>query len=136
MELKPAASRVSAAGPADWFTGQIWMDELGVLPGPGVRALRVTFSPGARTAWHAHPGGQVLHVVDGAGLVQSAGGPVRRIRPGDTVVSGPGEQHWHGATPDQLMSHIAISVGDPAAGGQTVWAEHVSDEDYLADPQP
>lgn len=136
MELKPAASRVSAAGPADWFTGQVWMDELGVLPGPGVRALRVTFSPGARTAWHAHPGGQVLHVVDGAGLVQSAGGPVRRIRPGDTVVSGPGEQHWHGATPDQLMSHIAISVGDPATGGQTVWAERVSDEDYLADPQP
>lgn len=136
MELKPAASRVSAAGPADWFTGQVWMDELGVLPGPGVRALRVTFSPGARTAWHAHPGGQVLHVVDGAGLVQSAGGPVRRMRPGDTVVSGPGEQHWHGATPDQLMSHVAISVGDPGTGGQTVWAEHVSDEDYLADPQP
>jgi quercetin dioxygenase-like cupin family protein len=136
MELKPAPSRVSAAGPADWFTGQVWMDELGVLPGPGVRALRVTFSPGARTAWHAHPGGQLLHVVDGAGLVQSAGGPVRRIRPGDTVVSGPGEQHWHGATPDQLMSHVAISVGDPATGGQTVWAEHVSDEDYLADPQP
>jgi quercetin dioxygenase-like cupin family protein len=136
MELKPAASRVSAAGPADWFTGQVWMDELGVLPGPGVRALRVTFSPGARTAWHAHPGGQLLHVVDGAGLVQSAGGPVRRIRPGDTVVSGPGEQHWHGATPDQLMSHVAISVGDPATGGQTVWAGHVSDEDYLADPQP
>lgn len=136
MELKPAASRVSAAGPGDRFTGQAWMDELGVLPGPGVRALRVTFSPGARTAWHAHPGGQVLHVVDGAGLVQSAGGPVRQMRPGDTVVAGPGEQHWHGAAPDQLMSHVAISVGDPATGQQTVWAEHVSDEDYLADPQP
>ena len=64
MELKPATSRVSAAGPADWFTGQVWMDELATLPGTAVRTLRVTFSPGARTAWHAHPGGQVLHVVD------------------------------------------------------------------------
>lgn len=90
MELNPAASRRSAAGRADWFTGQVWMDELGALPPAGIRALRVTFSPGARTAWHAHPGGQVLHVVDGVGRVQSAGGPVRQIRPGDTVVAGPG----------------------------------------------
>ena len=89
MEFKPAASRVSSAGPAEWFTGQVWMDELGALPGLAVRALRVTFAPGARTAWHAHPGGQVLHVVDGVGRVQSAGGPVRPLRPGDTVVAGP-----------------------------------------------
>ena len=80
MEFKPASSRVSSAGPADWFTGQVWMDELAALPGTAVRALRVTFSPGARTAWHAHPGGQVLHVVDGVGRVQSAGGPVRQLR--------------------------------------------------------
>ena len=112
------------------------MDELGALPGLAVRALRVTFSPGARTAWHAHPGGQVLHVVDGVGRVQSAGGPVRQLRPGDTVVSGPGEQHWHGAAPDQLMSHVAISAGDPATGQQTVWADHVTDEDYRAAPEP
>ena len=136
MELKPAASRVSAAGPADRFTGQVWTDELGALPGPGVRALRVTFSPGARTAWHAHPGGQLLHVVDGAGRVQSAGGPVRQLRPGDTVVAGPGEQHWHGAAPDQLMSHVAISVGDPSTGEQTVWAQHVTDDEYLAGLEP
>lgn len=136
MEFKPASSRVSSAGPADTFTGQVWIDELGTLPGLGVRALRVTFSPGARTAWHAHPGGQVLHVVDGVGRVQSAGGPVRQLRAGDTVVAGPAEQHWHGAAPDQLMSHVAISGGDPATGGQTVWADHVTDEDYRADPEP
>ena len=59
MEFRPAASRVSSAGPAEWFTGPVWMDELGALPGLAVRALRVTFAPGARTAWHAHPGGQV-----------------------------------------------------------------------------
>ena len=92
------------------------MDELATLPGTAVRVLRVTFSPGARTAWHAHPGGQVLHVVDGVGRVQSAGGPVRQLRAGDTVVAGPGEQHWHGAAPDQVMSHVAISGGDPATG--------------------
>jgi quercetin dioxygenase-like cupin family protein len=136
MELKPAASRVSTAGPADWFTGQVWMDDLGALPGLGVRALRVTFSPGARTAWHAHPGGQVLHVMDGVGRVQSAGGPVRQLRPGDTVVAGPGEQHWHGAAPDQVMSHVAISANDPVTGEQTTWAQHVSDADYLAAPEP
>jgi quercetin dioxygenase-like cupin family protein len=136
MELNPAASRTSAAGPADWFTGQVWMDELGALPSAGIRTLRVTFSPGARTAWHAHPGGQVLHVMDGAGLVQAAGGPVRPLRPGDTVVAAPGERHWHGAAPDQLMSHVAISVSDPATGQQTVWAEQVSDEAYLAGPEP
>ena len=73
MEFKPASSRISSAGPADWFTGHVWMDELATLPGTAVRALRVTFSPGARTAWHAHPGGQVLHVVDGV-----VPGPVRR----------------------------------------------------------
>lgn len=136
MEFKPATSRVSAAGPADWFTGRVWMDELATLPGTAVRALRVTFSPGARTAWHAHPGGQVLHVVDGVGRVQSAGGPVRQLLAGDTVVAGPGEQHWHGAAPDQLMSHVAISGGDPVTGAQTVWAGHVSDQDYRADPEP
>ena len=136
MEFKPAASRVSSSGPPEWFTGQVWMDELGALPGLAVRALRVTFAPGARTAWHAHPGGQVLHVVDGVGRVQSAGGPVRPLRPGDTVVAGPGEQHWHGAAPDQLMCHVAISGGDPVTGAQTVWGGQVSDQDYRADPEP
>ncbi len=136
MELKPAASRAISPGPAEWFTGQVWMDALADLPGTRVRVLRVTFSPGARTAWHAHPGGQVLHVVDGVGRVQSAGGPVRQIRPGDTVVAGPGEQHWHGAAPGQLMSHVAISAADPATGEQTVWAAHVSDDQYRAEPEP
>ena len=136
MEFKSASSRVSSAGPADWFTGLVWIDELATLPGTAVRALRVTFSPGARTAWHAHPGGQVLLVVDGVGRVQSAGGPVRQLRAGDTVLAGPGEQHWHGAAPDQLMSHVAISGGDPGTGAQTVWAEPVSDQDCRAAPEP
>lgn len=129
MEVNGAGERSSAPGPADWFTGQVWMDEVGALPAEAARALHVHFTPGARTAWHAHPGGQVLHITGGVGRVQGESGPVREVRPGDTVVIGAGERHWHGAAPDAMMSHIAISGGAP-----TVWAEHVSDADYLADP--
>ena len=119
MEVMGAASRVSSRGPADWFTGQVWIDEIAVLPEPGlVRSRRVHFSPGARTAWHAHPLGQVVEV-----------------RPGDSVVAGPGEMHWHGAAPDRLMSHIAIQERDPATGETTIWSGHVADEDYLAAPE-
>ena len=89
---RPAAQRRPATrGPAGWFTGEVWMDELATLPEPGlVRALRVHFTPGARTAWHVHPLGQVLHIVEGVGRVQGEGGPVRQVCPGDTVVVGPG----------------------------------------------
>jgi quercetin dioxygenase-like cupin family protein len=135
MEVMGAASRASALGPADWFTGQVWMDEIAILPEPGlVRSLRVHFSPGARTAWHAHPLGQVLHVLDGVGRVQAEGGPVVEVRPGDTVVAGPGEMHWHGASPDRTMSHIAIQERDPATGETTIWSGPVTDEDYFAAP--
>jgi quercetin dioxygenase-like cupin family protein len=135
MEVVGAASRASMRGPADSFTGEVWVDEIAVLPDPGlVRSLRVRFSPGARTAWHAHPLGQVLHVLDGVGRVQAEGGPVVEMRPGDTVVAGPGEMHWHGAAPDRVMSHIAIQERDPATGETTIWSRHVSDEDYLATP--
>ena len=135
MEVAGAADRPTSSGPAEWFTGQVWMDEVAVLPEPGlVRALRVHFSPGARTAWHVHPLGQVLHITEGVGRVQGASGPAREVRSGDTVIVGPGERHWHGAAPDHLMSHLAIQERDPATGEQTLWHEHVSDADYLAPP--
>ena len=71
MEVTGAAERPSARGPAEWFTGEVWMDEIASMPGPGpVRALRVHFAPGARTAWHVHPLGQVLHITEGVGRVQ------------------------------------------------------------------
>lgn len=135
MEVTGAVDRPSARGPAEWFTGEVWTDEIASLPGPGlVRALRVHFTPGARTAWHAHPLGQVLHIIEGVGRVQGENGPVRQVRPGDTVVVGPGERHWHGAAPDHLMCHLAIQERDPATGQTTVWHEHVADEDYRAAP--
>jgi quercetin dioxygenase-like cupin family protein len=92
--------------------------------------LSVTFEPGARTAWHVHPLGQSLIVTAGCGLVQSWGGPIEKIRPGDVVSCPPGEKHWHGATPTTAMTHIAIVE---QLGGKTVeWLETVTDEQYVA----
>ena len=87
------------------------------------------FTPGARTAWHEHPRGQILHVLEGSGRVQSRGGPVEEIRAGDTVVAEPGEWHWHGAGPGAFMTHLALQeAGDD--GAHAHWGDHVSDEDY------
>ena len=88
----------------------------------------VTFEPGARTAWHTHPLGQVLIVTTGCGRAQREGGPIEEIRPGDVVVFAPGEKHWHGAAPTTAMTHIAIQE---ALDGKAVeWMEKVSDEQY------
>jgi quercetin dioxygenase-like cupin family protein len=87
--------------------------------------------PGRRTAWHTHPKGQTLYVTDGIGLVSHRGGEITEIRPGDVVYIEPGELHWHGATADRFMAHIAMQEGDE--NGQVVtWLAHVTDEDYAA----
>ena len=91
----------------------------------------VHFTPGARTAWHTHPNGQTIFVIEGGGLCQQRGGPVEAIRPGDRVFFEPGEEHWHGAAPNRFMSHVAIVQVDDA-GESATWLEHVSDEDYTA----
>ena len=89
------------------------------------------FAPGARTAWHTHPRGQTLYVTDGIGQVCARGGAVQEIRPGDVVVIAPGEEHWHGATADRFMSHVAVNEADDQ--GQVVtWLEHVTDEEHTA----
>ena len=88
----------------------------------------VTFEPGARTAWHTHPLGQILIVTAGCGLVQRRGGPIEEIRPGDVVWISPGEQHWHGATATTAMTHIAIA--EQLDGKSADWMEKVSDEQY------
>ncbi len=131
MELKPSGSQPSARGPAEWFTGAVRVDPLFQAQAPG-RAVgaSVTFEPGARTAWHTHPLGQNLIVTAGCGFVQSWGGPVRVIRPGDVVTCPPGEKHWHGAAPTTAMTHIAIQEHDN--GKMVDWMEKVSDEVYKA----
>ena len=131
MEIHRAGSRPSAKGPEDYFTGQVRMDPLLSPPEPArMRALSVTFEPGARTAWHTHPLGQTLIVTAGVGRAQSEGQPVQVIRPGDVIWFAPNERHWHGAGPDTGMTHIAIQ--EALDGSNVTWEEHVSDEDYLA----
>ena len=131
MEIHRAGSRPSAKGPEDYFTGQVRMDPLLSPPEPArMRALSVTFEPGARTAWHTHPLGQTLIVTAGAGRAQSEGQPVQTIRPGDVIWFAPNERHWHGAGPDTGMTHIAIQ--EALNGSNVTWQEHVSEEDFSA----
>jgi quercetin dioxygenase-like cupin family protein len=130
MEILGAEQRPSRRGPTDWFTGTVWLDDIARRSPPArLRAVRVTFEPGARTAWHTHPFGQVLHILAGVGRVQSAGEAARTVKPGDTVVIAPGERHWHGASPQHGMVHLALHEADEN-DVETVWAEHVSDSEY------
>ena len=103
-------------------------DRRAVQRSGGLSAATVTFEPGARTAWHTHPLGQTLLVTAGLGRVQRAGGPIEEIRPGDIVWFEPGEKHWHGATPDCAMTHIAIA--EMKDGSAVTWMEKVTDEQY------
>lgn len=133
MDIHSPGSMPTRKGNADWFTGTVWLDPVANAPAPArIRAARVSFEPGARTAWHTHPLGQTLHVLSGAGRVQAWGGPVREIRPGDTIWIPPGEKHWHGAAPDAAMVHLAIQ--EALDGIQTEWLEKVPDEAYLTPP--
>jgi quercetin dioxygenase-like cupin family protein len=131
MHIKRSGTQPSAKGPADNFTGAVRIDPLFQATDPA-RSLgvSVTFEPGARTAWHVHPLGQTLIVTAGCGLVQSRGGPIEKIRPGDVIWCPPGEKHWHGATATTAMTHIAILE---QLDGKTVeWMERVSDREYEA----
>ena len=119
-------------GPSDWFTGAVYIDPV-AAPSQGSRlsASSVHFSPGAHTAWHTHPHGQTIFVIEGVGFAQRRGGPVEVIRPGDRVFFEPDEHHWHGATPDRFMTHIAMLEVDDE-GNNATWGDHVSDEEYSA----
>ncbi len=129
MDVRQSGSRPSVQGPADWFTGTVRIDPLSDAAEPGRAAgARVTFEPGARTAWHTHPLGQTLIVTAGCGWAQRAGGPVAEIRPGDVVWFPAGERHWHGATATTAMSHIAVQ--EKLDGKAVDWLEQVTDAEY------
>lgn len=118
------------AGRREWFTGTVYIDSI-ATPSAGSRlsASSVHFTPGARTAWHAHPNGQWLYVTEGVGRCQGRGGPVVTIRPGDRIFFAPHEEHWHGAAPDRFMTHLAMYEVDEV-GNSATWGEHVTDEEY------
>jgi|SRR5579862_1166863 len=124
----------TSPGPADWFTGSVYIDTVAApAESSQVASAHVHFAPGARTAWHAHPRGQTIWVTDGVGLCRRRGGPVEVIRPGDRVFFEPGEQHWHGAAPTRFMAHVAIHQADDE-GSTVTWGEHVTDEEYAQAP--
>jgi quercetin dioxygenase-like cupin family protein len=130
--VKVLKTNPTLKGPAERFTGDVWLNML--VDGEGPSKLRVglvRFSPGARTAWHRHAAGQTLHVTEGIGLDQTRDGTLVVMRAGDTVYTPPNEWHWHGATSAQFMAHLAISdaSGDPAAP-EVEWGEHVTDDEY------
>ena len=132
MKILTSEMRGCFQGPKEWFTWTVWVDEIVIAPAPArMKAFRVSFEPGARTAWHTHPLGQALHVLAGVGMVQLQGQPAQAIRPGDTVWIEPGEVHWHGAAPGHTMVHLAMQVADEA-GVDVAWLAHVSDEEYAA----
>src|SRR5512143_3228903 len=121
----------SRQGPAENFTGSARVDQQFQAGAPGrVSGARVTFEPGARTAWHTHPLGQTLIVTSGVGRVQRWGDPVDEIRPGDLVWIPAGQKHWHGASPTTGMTHIAIV--ELLDGKSVDWMEKVTDEQYGA----
>jgi quercetin dioxygenase-like cupin family protein len=129
MDIKRVGSSASTKGSTEYFTGAVRIDPLFAANAPARAAGNaVTFEPGARTAWHTHPLGQVLIVSAGCGRAQREGGPIEEIRAGDVVVFAPGEKHWHGAAPTTAMTHIAIQE---ALDGKAVeWMEKVTDEQY------
>jgi quercetin dioxygenase-like cupin family protein len=133
VKITRCGSVPTRRGPAESFTGTVWQDPVIEAPAPArIRAGRVTFEPGARTAWHTHPLGQTLHVLSGVGRVQTWGEPVREIRPGDTVWIPPDEKHWHGAAPTTSMSHLALQ--ESLEGKHVTWLDHVTDEQYKVEP--
>lgn len=130
MDIFEAGTRPSVRAREAWFTGTVWQDPIVEAPEPArLRALRVSFEPGARTAWHTHPLGQTLYVLSGVGLMGLRNEAPQVIRAGDTVWIPPMEEHWHGATPDTGMVHLAMQ--EAADGSVADWLEHVSDEEYL-----
>ena len=129
MLIKKIGSQSSLKGPSDWFTGTVRIDPLfPVTESARAAGNAVTFEPGARTAWHTHPLGQILIVTAGCGRVQREGGPIEVIHPGDDVWFEPGEKHWHGAAPTTAMTHIAIQ--ESLNGTAVDWLEPVSDAQY------
>src|SRR5262245_62084143 len=132
IQIKRSGAEASRKGPAEWFTGTVRIDPLFQPPAPArANGAMVTFEPGARTAWHTHPLGQTLLIVSGLGWVQREGGSVEEVLPGDVVWFPPGLKHWHGASPTNAMTHIAIQ--ESINGKNVDWLELETDDKYRDD---
>lgn len=134
MQIDP--HQPTTKNPPERFTGDVWLDPIAHPREKGQRMVvaKVRFAPGARTAWHSHVRGQTLHITSGVAWVQSRGEQKLVAHPGQTLYCPPGQEHWHGAASDSFMEHLAMldQGDDPAAS--TTWLEHVTDQEYLAEP--
>ena len=130
MEIQP--KQPTAQGPAETFTGDVWFDMIAAGDPPSDCASVSSGSLPARTPPGTHANGQTLHITEGRGFVQARGGPVIEVRPGDTIYTPPGEWHWHGATPDHFMTHLAMSedLAENQHGPVTEWGAHLSELEY------
>ena len=129
MHIIKSGSRPKRKASSEYFTGNVWQDPIIEADEPArVRALRVSFEPGARTAWHTHPLGQTLHVISGVGLMGLRNEAPQLIKAGDTVWIPPGEEHWHGASATNSMTHIAIQ--EALDGSVAEWLDKVTDGEY------
>ena len=129
MNIQRNGSRPSTKGAQDVFSGSVRVEPVFQVGDPmRLNAGSVTFEPGARTAWHTHPLGQTLIITAGLGWVETEGGQIEEVRPGDVVWFPPGEKHWHGATPTTAMTHIAVQ--ESLNGKNVDWMEKVSDAQY------
>ncbi|MFC7877767.1 cupin domain-containing protein [Isoptericola sp. NPDC057391] len=134
--MKKLPRPATTKNPPEQFTGDVWLDPI-ATPQEGDQRMVVAlvrFAPAARTAWHSHARGQTLHVVSGVALVGTRDGVVAEVRPGETVYCPPGEEHWHGASPDDFMEHLAMLENADEPGATTTWLEHVTDEEYARAP--
>ena len=128
MQLNTPAPTES---PTATFTGTVYLTPLATGQDPSrLSVALVRFTPGARTFWHVHPVGQLLHITEGTALIGTRAGAVVRARAGDTVVCTPGEEHWHGATADAFAAHLAIQESAADGSGPVTWLEPVTEQDY------
>jgi quercetin dioxygenase-like cupin family protein len=130
-DMEIAAKQPTAQGPAEWFTGQVFIDAIARGEEPSrVRVNAVRFTPSARTAWHSHALGQTLYVTEGRGLIQSRGADIAEIRPGDIIYTPANEWHWHGAAPGHYMTHLSITEAIGGGQPEMEWGQHVSESEY------
>ena len=123
MEIQPR--KPTTKGSSEMFTGDVWIDPIFSGQAPSrINVGAVHFTPGARSAWHSHSLGQTLYVIEGEGRVQSRGEPIATIHSGDVIYTPADEWHWHGASPQHLMTHISMTEGGAS------WGDHVTDEEY------
>ena len=131
MTIKTSGSIQTSQAPAEYFTGTAWLDRLVKNENIPCTVARVTFAPKARNHWHTHPVGQILIVTEGKGYVQKRGEPMQLLLQGDVVTILANEEHWHGATPDSLFTHLAINLTTDN-GEDVYWLTPVTDEEYYS----